>query len=231
MIDVVVAVVAAVVLLRAFRRHRDLPVSKRDARAQPAQEAAALYEDRWEQVRYLNELDQKSIILVVTALTGAVVSADRNLSLPINVEAALSFLAGVVSGGAIYSVVHNRISMEYALKAIDRLEEQFNGGKIDRETAPPEAIFLYAGGFNVSGTWRQFVKRVMVSIRGPIIVFFSIVLILSFVAFLRSLEQLFHYRTNSWYHWGVSLLVGLTANAIAFTFAWRAAYESFWKRP
>lgn len=180
-----------------------------------------LYNNRWDQVRYLNELDQKSVILVVTALTGAVVSADRTINIGLNAAPTMSvnvvlyfaLLSVVISGGAIYTTVHNRLSMERAMMAIDRLEVEFH-----RMGAHP---FPFSRGYRPPTSVSTFCRQTMISIRGPVIVFFMAVL--WFSAALAGHAMALGEASVVW----LAVAVTVLPTTFAFVRAGRAACREF----
>jgi len=126
----------------------------------------SIYDNRWKQIQHLNELDLRSLVLVVTAVSGAVVSERASPHFPVILEVGVACLATVVCAGGIYSTTDNRIGMDYALAAIDFVETELN-----RELP---GLFRYAGNYRAPGTMWKFVKRIARSIRGPILAFFAV---------------------------------------------------------
>jgi hypothetical protein len=130
-----------------------------------AKDLISIYDNKWKQIYYLNELDVRSLVLVVTALTGAVVSMKGSPPFPVLLEAGVAGLATIVCSGAIYSTIHNRISMEHALTAIDFIEAKLNGES--------SGLFRFAGNYQAPATMPTFVRRIALSVRGPVLVFFA----------------------------------------------------------
>jgi len=187
----------------------------------------SLYDNRWDQVRYLNELDQKSVILVVTALTGAVVSADRTMTIGLIASATMTVsplayfaaLSVIVSGGAIYTTVHNRLSMERAMTAIDCLEVEFN------RIGP--GMFPYSRGYKAPTTIRSFILRTMFSIRGPVIIFFMAVAALSAALVGHAIAPLLTVKVSPVEIRWMGIVVAFLSAGLAFVRAGRAACREF----
>lgn len=130
----------------------------------------SLYEKRWQQIQSLNDLDQRTVVLVITAITGAVLSSPSVANLFVSMQTALTILASIICIGGIYSIVRNRVSMEYPLFVIDFIEvilEHRQAG-----------IFSYAGQYKAPANLRDFARRILFSIRGPFILFFCAALII-----------------------------------------------------
>jgi hypothetical protein len=226
---IVAAFLGAILLLLGLRRQSQapLPLSTPTAATQNLSHLVSLYDNRWDQVRYLNELDQKSVILVVTALTGAIVSADRTINIALTAATTMAVnpivyfavLSVIVSGGAIYTTVHNRLSMERAMTAIDRLEIEFN-----RLGPRP---FPYSRGYKPPTTVRSFFWRTMVSIRGPVIVFFMAVVAISAALAGHALAPRLPFPPSTAGVRWISVAVALLPAVVAFTRAGRAACREF----
>ena len=127
-----------------------------------------LYKSRWEQIRHVNELDQRSIVMVGSALAGLIAVYPQVAGLSSNFAGALSLLAAVISYGSITSVIHNRLNFEYCISSIDQMEKHFN------EIYP--GLFPMAGNYMAPRNYREFSKRILSSIRGSIIATFSVAL-------------------------------------------------------
>ncbi len=131
----------------------------------------SIYDNKWKHIQHLNELDLRSLVLVVTAVTGAVVSAKATPPFSVFLEAGVASLAIIVCAGGIYSTAHNRISMEHALAAIDYIETELNRGS--------PGLFQFAGNYRAPSKMSKFVARIARSIRAPILLFFAGALIAS----------------------------------------------------
>lgn len=134
-----------------------------------SEQLIALYEQRWSQVHHLDDLDRRSIVLVVTAITGAVAASQTVISFASGLGIALDLLALIICVGGIYSTIRNRVSMEYALSAIDFIESVLNERQV--------GLFPYAGNYRAPVDLSSFSRRVSFSIRGPIIMFFGTALV------------------------------------------------------
>src|SRR6266480_2559991 len=137
----------------------------------------ALYGERWREVRHLDDLDRREIILVVTALTGAIVSQQSSVGLGSDLRALLAVLAAFVCTGGIYSTIRNRISMLMAISTIDAIEALLEERQV--------GLFPDSGSFRGPQTIFQFGLGLLRSIRGPIVGFFSAPLAFLFWRWLR----------------------------------------------
>lgn len=181
----------------------------------------AICADRWKQIQHLNDLDLRSLVLAVTAVTGAVVSAKATPPFPVILEAGVALLASAVCAGGIHSTVHNRISMEYALAAIDFVERKLN------EATP--GLFPFAGNYSAPANRRQFILRILKSIRGPMVIFFSLALGVAFAAFCHAIFKLV---TVPWFDEKLlAMAAGVAASIIVvvllFGLAWSSAEKAF----
>ena len=175
----------------------------------------SVYDNRWNQIHHLNELDLRSLVLAVTAITGVVVSAKASPTFPVLFMSAVACMGAVVCAGAIYSTIHNRISMEQALAAIDFVEVELN------KKSP--GLFQFAGKYQAPRTIGQFVKGVGLSIRGPILAFFAVALMASVAAFAHCV---FAVCWMPLYERVLSATAGIAVSVLvtwfSFRFTWRA---------
>lgn len=176
----------------------------------------ALHSQRWTQVHHLDDLDRRSIVLVVTAITGALLAQPSVTSSLSKVQALIGALTVVICMGAIYSTVRNRVSMEYAIATIDYIEGHLNKHQ--------PGLFSYAGEYRPPSSMRSFARRVMFSIRGPIIIFFSITLAYVIGEFVHGPAS----RIISHLVWSVSLSA-FAAILVVISFAWWCLFDN-WKR-
>ena len=133
-----------------------------------SEQLIALHGERWSQVHHLDDLDRRSIVLVVTAITGTVVANPSVIGAASRVQILLGLLTVIVCFGAIYSTIRNRVSMEFAISTIDFIEYV-----LDKRQA---SLFPYAGTYRAPRSLIGFSRRVFFSIRGPIIMFFGFAL-------------------------------------------------------
>jgi hypothetical protein len=180
----------------------------------------SLYADRWAQIHHLDELDLRSVVLVVTATTGAVISLRGSLEVTTGIQVSLVVLSLVVCLLGLNTCIRNRVSFEYAISAVDAIEAVIHGRRIE--------LFGYAGGYHPPRTFRRFVTTTLASIRGPIIGFFSAAAIA--ISWLAGLQTISGDRLN-----GVAeLLPGLFGSVfwpgvvlIVFADNWRRARKVF----
>ena len=129
--------------------------------------AVSLYDNRWTQIRHLDELDSRYLVLAVTALAGAAASAN-NVVFSRPVQALIAALAAVVCLGASYSVTRNRLSFILTMHSIEVIELRLHEWRHDLYpwVRPPQA----------PKTFRQFADGILWSIRGALLAFFGLAL-------------------------------------------------------
>ena len=171
----------------------------------------SIYDNRWKQIQHLNELDLRSLVLVVTAMAGAVVSGRASPPFPVGV----AVLAAVVCAGGIYSAIHNRISMEHALAAIDFVE-----AKLNRELP---GLFRFAGNYRAPDSMSDFVRRIARSIRGPILLFFAVALITAVAALM---DGIFCVSGKPPCERVLSVSVGVVVSVLVAWISFRSAWHS-----
>lgn len=167
-----------------------------------------LYKSRWEQIRHLNDLDQRSIVMVGSAIGAIIVAFPQLLTIPRFLSGALSIVAAMICYGAVYSTIRNRTQLELCLATIDRVESLIN-----RNLFP--GLFPIAGNYRAPAVRRDFIRRVMRSIRGPIILIF----VLSFAGSVFNVLDLIQ-----WFPRWMSMTLAFLASIAVL---WWCFYKNF----
>lgn len=128
----------------------------------------ALRWERWQEVHHLDDLDRRSIVLVVTGVTGVILAQHAVLASFVRAQALVAVLSAILCIGSIYSTVRNRVTMIYAIWTIDYIDVIFNHRQ--------SGLFAYAGNRGAPRSLGAFAKGLLFSIRGSIVLFFAVVL-------------------------------------------------------
>jgi len=122
-----------------------------------------LYQERWLQMRHLDNLDLRYLVLAATGVMAAAGVIDKVPDSP-STHLLVGLLGLVACMGAFFTTAHNRVSMLLALHSINELEKWLD--------SDPPSVFPWAGGFSPPTSFRAFSKGLLLSIRGPLLILY-----------------------------------------------------------
>lgn len=149
------------------RRRRPVVLSQATRDELSDDQLVALRSERWDEVHHLDDLDRRSLVLVVTGATAILLAQPNFVSSFARLQAFIAVLSAILCIGAIYSSARNRVTMIYAIWTIDVIDQAFD------KRMP--GLFAYSGNRRAPRSLMDFCKGLMFSIRGAITLFFSVV--------------------------------------------------------